>query len=245
MAAPRQLRIFDTSAELFQAAAAEFATLASQSVGDHGRFTVVLSGGSTPRGLYSLVAQDRSLPWDRICFFWGDERHVPPDHPDSNYHMANEALLAKAPMRPQNVFRIPAENGDAQAAATAYEDVIKKFFGLQPCQFPRFDLILLGMGPDGHTASLFPDTAALKEASRLVVANWVAKFQAYRITLTLPVLNSAACVMFLVSGSDKAEAMQDVLQEDNEGPPAKWVRPADGQLIWLVDRAAAALSGRK
>jgi 6-phosphogluconolactonase len=228
---------------LFQSAATEFATLASQSVREHGRFTVALSGGSTPRGLYSLLAQDRALPWEKICFFWGDERHVPPDHPDSNYRMTYEALLSKVPVRPENIFRIPAEQEDAQAVAATYEQIIRDFFRLEPGQFPRFDLILLGMGPDGHIASLFPGTAALKEASRFVVANWVDKFQAYRITLTLPVLNSAACVMFLVSGSDKADAVREVLKDGGEGPPAKWVRPADGRLVWLVDRAAMALSG--
>jgi 6-phosphogluconolactonase len=181
-----------------------------------------------------------------MFFFWGDERHVPPTDPESNYRMAEETLLSKIPVTPANVFRIPAEIPDAAAAAEAYEQTLRKFFALEPGQFPRFDLILLGMGPDGHTASLFPGTAALQEKSRQVVANWVEKFKTNRITLTLPVLNAARSVAFLVSGTDKALALKAVLEGDAPGEqyPSKLVRPADGQLIWFVDRAAASeLSG--
>ena len=155
--------------------------------------------------------------------------------------MAEETLLSRVPVAPANVFRIPAENPDAGAAAAAYEQMLRKFFALQAGAFPRFDLILLGMGPDGHAASLFPGTAALKEKSRLVVANWVEKFKTFRITLTLPVLNAAHCVVFLVSGTEKAAALHEVLQTDAPGEqyPSKLVRPTDGRLIWLVDRAAA------
>lgn len=176
-----------------------------------------------------------------MFFFWGDERHVPPADPESNYRMAEETLLTKIPVAAANVFRIPAENPNAAAAALAYEETLRKFFALQPGQFPRFDLILLGMGPDGHTASLFPGTAALQEQSRLVVSNWVEKFRTSRITLTLPVLNAARCVAFLVSGTDKASALQAVLESDAPGEqyPSKLVRPTNGKLIWLIDRAAA------
>jgi 6-phosphogluconolactonase len=193
--------------------------------------------------LYTLIAANASasLPWDRMFFFWGDERHVPADDPDSNYRMAKEALLSKVPIPPANVFPVPAGMQDAAAAAEAYEQTVQKFFALSAGELPRFDLILLGMGPDGHTASLFPETAALQEKSRLVVANWVDKLKTSRITFTLPVLNSARCVAFLVSGTDKAAVLHEVLEGDApaEKYPAKLVQPSDGKLIWFLDRASA------
>jgi 6-phosphogluconolactonase len=181
-----------------------------------------------------------SVPWDKVFFFWGDERHVPPDDADSNYRMAREALLSKLPIPEANIFRVPAEGKDAQAVAEAYEQTLKNFFSLKPEELPRFDLILLGMGPDGHTASLFPGTPALQEKSRLVVANWVEKLKTSRITFTLPVLNAARNVMFLVSGADKAPVLREVLEGDApaEKYPSKLVRPRNGKLIWFVDRAA-------
>ena len=215
----------------------------NQAVAQRGRFTIALSGGSTPKNLFNLLATNARtvLPWDRMFFFFGDERHVPPTDPESNYRMADESLLSKVPVPPGNVFRVAAENPDAAAAAEAYEKTLQRFFALSPGQFPVFDLILLGMGPDGHTASLFPNTAGLQEKSRLVIANWVEKFKTSRITLTLPVLNAARCVTFLVSGTDKAPALHAVLEGDAPGEqyPSKLVRPTDGKLIWLVDRAAA------
>jgi|ERR1022692_939841 6-phosphogluconolactonase len=234
-----EIRILNTAAELFQAAASEFATLASQAVQSNGRFTVALSGGSTPKSLYALLASGSipNIPWEKIFFFFGDERFVPPDHPDSNYRMAREAgLFSKVPEG--NVFRVHAEDKDANDAARAYDQALRKFFGLQSGEFPRFDLVLLGLGPDGHTASLFPGTAALNEQRSLVVANWVDKFQTYRLTLTLPVLNGAACVMFLVSGADKANIVREVLENENANLPSQQARPADGRLLWLLDRAA-------
>jgi 6-phosphogluconolactonase len=176
-----------------------------------------------------------------MYFFFGDERHVGPKDPESNYRMADETMLSKVPVPPGNVFRIPAENPDASAAADAYEKTLVKFFTLAPGSVPQFDLVLLGMGPDGHTASLFPGTRALQERSRLVIANWVEKLKANRITLTLPVLNAARCVMFLVSGTDKAAALHSVLESDapEEQYPSKMIRPTEGRLIWMVDRAAA------
>ena len=237
------IRILTTPQELFAAAAEEVVRATTEAVAGRGRFTIVLSGGSTPKSLFNLLATNArtTLPWDRMFFFWGDERHVPPSDPDSNYRMAEETMLSKIPVPAGNVFRIPAENPDAAAAAEAYEQTLRKFFGLEPGQVPRFDLILLGMGPDGHTASLFPGTAALQEKSRLVVANWVEKLKTSRLSLTLPVLNAAACVAFLVSGTDKAPVLKCVLEGDDPGEqyPAKLVRPRDGKLIWLVDRAAA------
>lgn len=216
---------------------------ANEAVGQNGKFTIALSGGSTPKNLFTLLATNArtSLPWDRTYFFWGDERHVPPTDPDSNYRMADEAMLSKIPVPAANVFRMPAENPDAAAAAQEYEKALKKFFGLQAGEFPRFDLILLGMGPDGHTASLFPGTAALQEKSKLVIANWVDKLKTHRITLTVPVLNAAKCVAFLVSGTDKATALHAVLEGEDQAEqyPSKLVRPSNGKLIWFIDRAAA------
>lgn len=232
-----------TPQELFAAAAELVVGAANEAVGEQGRFTIALSGGSTPRNLFNLLATNarNSLPWDKTFFFWGDERHVPPTDPESNYRMANEAMLSKIPVAAANVFRVPAEDPDAAAAAEAYEQTLRKFFALQAGQFPRVDLILLGMGPDGHTASLFPGTAALQEKSRIAVANWVEKLKTHRITLTLPVLNAAHRVAFLVSGVDKAEALKAVLEGDAPGEqyPSKLVRPSSGKLVWFVDRAAA------
>ncbi len=243
MSSSVEIRALTTPQELSAAAAEEVVRTANQAVAQRGRFTIALAGGSTPKSLYNLLATNArtTLPWDKMFFFWGDERHVPPSDPDSNYRMADEAMLSKIPMAAGNVFRIKTENPDAAAAAEDYEQTLRKFFALEPGQFPRFDLILLGMGPDGHTASLFPGTAALQEKSRLVVANWVEKMKTHRITVTLAVLNAARCVTFLVSGTDKAAALKAVLEEDvpAEQYPAKLVKPSDGKLIWLIDRAAA------
>ena len=243
MSSPPDIRKLTTPQELFEAVAEEVVRAANQAVAQRGRFTLALSGGSTPKNLYTLLATNArtSLPWDRTYFFWSDERHVPPSDPESNYRMAEEAMLSKVPVAASNVFRVPTENPDAAAAAEAYEQTLRKFFTVEAGQLPRFDLILLGMGPDGHTASLFPETAALRERSRLVVANWVEKLKTSRITFTLPLLNAARCVAFLVSGTDKASVLHEVLEGNAPGEqyPAKLVRPADGKLIWFLDRAAA------
>ncbi len=246
----RSIEVLPTAADLFHAAAEEFVRAARAAIGAQGRFTAALSGGSTPKALYSLLASNyAAFAWNRVFLFFGDERHVPPTAADSNYRMVNESLLAKIAIPPENVFRVPAENPDAAAAAADYEAHLRRFFGLRsairpedrPAEFPRFDLILLGMGPDGHTASLFPDSPALDEQSRLVVANWVAKFNTRRITFTFPVLNRAAEVMFLASGADKADMLHQVLESKSAPPlPAQRVQPSDGKLLWMVDEAAAA-----
>jgi 6-phosphogluconolactonase len=237
------LRRLNTPQELFQAAAEEVAGAATEAVEQRGQFTIALSGGSTPRNLYTLIAANAAsaLPWAKMFFFWGDERHVPPTDSESNYRMAQETLLSKVPIPSANVFRVPSENPDAREVAESYEQTLRKFFHAEAGGFPRFDLILLGMGPDGHTASLFPESAALQEKSRLVVANWVEKLKASRITFTLPLLNAARRVAFLVSGTDKAAVLREVLQGKAPGEkyPSKLVRPSDGKLIWFVDRAAA------
>lgn len=238
-----EIRTLTTPQELFAAAAEVVVGAATDAVAQRGRFTISLSGGSTPKSLFNLLATNARtvLPWERMFFFWGDERHVPPTDPDSNYRMAEETMLSKVPVPPGNVFRMAAENPDAAAVAEDYEKTLRKFFALEPGQVPVFDLILLGMGPDGHTASLFPGTAGLQEKSRLVIANWVEKMKTSRLTFTLPVLNATRCVTFLVSGTDKAAVLRTVLEGDvpAEQYPAKLVRPTDGKLIWLVDRAAA------
>ena len=243
MSSSAEIRVLTTPQELFEAAAEEVIRSAQEAVAQRGRFTIALSGGSTPKSLFNLLATNAKtvLPWDRMFFFWGDERHVPPTDPDSNYRMADETMLSKIPVAAGNVFRFPAENPDAAAAAEAYEQTLRKFFHLKAGELPVFDLILLGMGPDGHTASLFPNTSGLQEKSRLVIANWVEKLKTSRLSLTLPVLNAARCVTFLVSGTDKASVLKTVLEEDVPGEqyPSKLVQPTNGKLIWLVDRAAA------
>jgi 6-phosphogluconolactonase len=208
--------------------------------------TVVLAGGATPRGLYSLLAGDESfrarVQWGKIDFFWGDERQVPPDHPESNFRMANEMLLSKVPVPADHVHRIRGEEPEARKTAGEYEEVLRSFSRPKPGGIPDLDFILLGMGADGHTASLFPGTEALKEQNRLVAANWVPGLNAHRLTMTLPLLNNAKYVLFLVTGEEKAETLRRVLEEkNNEALPAGLIRPAHGRCLWLADRSAAKL----
>lgn len=235
------VKILPDKAALAQAAAQEFHQLAEAAVQERGRFSVALSGGNTPRAIYSLLASaHKELPWDRIHVFFGDERHVPPDHPDSNFRMANESLLSKVPIPENNVHRVRAEL-DADAAAAEYEQELVNFFHLGNHDWPRFDLIDLGIGEDGHTASLFPGSNALTETSCRVVANWVEKFKTFRITLTFPVLNHAAEVVFLVSGADKAHILNEILRPGAQKYPAQSVNPENGRLLWLVDQDAGSL----
>lgn len=240
----RAIRVCADTDALASAAAERFVRQADAAVAAHGRFTVALAGGTTPNALYGMLATRyrTSAPWHAIYFFWGDERHVPPEHRDSNFRAASEAMLSKVPVSQTHVHRIPGELPDAATAAGEYERTLRREFALGGAALPVFDLVLLGIGPDGHTASLFPDSEALYERNRLVLAPWVEKFRSFRITLTLPVLNSASIVVFLVSGVEKAETLRAVL----EGPdapirlPAQAVRPSKGRLLWLVDAAAAA-----
>ena len=240
-----QVTILRTREDVAQAVADEFAKIAEESISRSGRFSVALAGGSTPRDAYLQIAEAElsgscRLPWDKIHVFFGDERPVPPDDAASNYRMANESLLSRVPIPGENVHRIRAEL-EPSAAAQEYERELQKFFD----QGTRgFDLVLLGMGPDGHTASLFPNTAALSEESRLVVANWVEKLKQSRLTLTLPVFNRSGQVLFVVVGSDKASVLQQVLTDKEIKYPAQRVRPLSGQLRWIVDEDAARLLPR-
>jgi 6-phosphogluconolactonase len=246
-----ELRVFESAAQMARHAASEFSRRAIEAVASRGWFRVALAGGSTPRQLYALLASTQEpfrdqVPWAKAHFFWGDERTVPPSSPESNYRMANEAMLSKVPVPAENVHRILAELPDPQTAADRYEEELRRAFELDPAGKPRFDLVILGMGVEGHTASLFPGSEWIYENTRLVVAVWVEKLNAFRITLTPAVFNQAACVMFLISGEEKAEALKQAL----EGPrrpelfPVQAIQPVDGSLLWLVDRAAASKLSR-
>jgi len=222
-------------------AAERFVELGQAAIDARGCFSVGLAGGSTPKRTYELLASEayrEQLNWSKVHIFFGDERCVPPDHSESNYRMANEALISRVSIPPPNVHRINGL-GDAVANASLYEDELRTFFN--PASWPRFDLVLLGMGDDGHTASLFPGTKALVEPRAWVVANWVEKFGAFRITLTAPAINHAANIAFLVTGATKAERLLEVLRGalDPEKLPSQLIQPLDGSLFWLVDKAAA------
>jgi 6-phosphogluconolactonase len=229
-----EAKVFDDADALARHAAQWLCSLARHSAGN---FAVSLSGGSTPRRLYERLA-GAHLPWDRVHWFWGDERFVPPDHPDSNYRMAREALLSRAPIPAANIHAAPTEGASPDDAAAAYEKTLKRFYGaetLRP-QRPLFAVMLLGLGEDGHTASLFPDQPALEEERRWVVAVAGVKPHA-RITLTYPALESSAETAFLVTGDAKGEALRRARAGDR-GLPAGRLRPG-GNLHWFVDRAAA------
>lgn len=244
-----QVDVFADSEALTAAAARRFVLLATKAVEDHGVFAVALSGGSTPKALYRLMAADQTIrseiPWAKVHFFFGDERHVPPDHAESNFRMANEAMFQGLPPDQLHIHRVLGELARASQAAEQYEADLREFFeprGLLDEGFSRFDLILLGMGPDGHTASLFPNSSGLEEKDRWVVANWVEKFKTDRITMTFPVLNSAAEVIVFVSGPEKAQVLADVLDPATDGKqyPVQGVRPRHGIKRWMLDAAAAA-----
>jgi 6-phosphogluconolactonase len=251
-----QIRVYRDAAELALKAARHFARLADQYVIGCGRFTVALSGGSTPRAMFTLLAASpflETVPWSSIYFFWGDERSVPPDHPESNYRLAHETLLSKVPVPPENIFRMPAEQADPVRAAEEYSATLRHFFLTGPgalrsataplSNLPRFDLVLLGMGPDGHTASLFPGTAALSAGQQIVVTNYVEKLKTYRLTLTAATINNARNVTFVVAGEDKAITLKNVLEGEFQPDlyPSQLIRPVNGTLLFLVDEAAARL----
>jgi 6-phosphogluconolactonase len=231
-------QIFDSAEDLARGAAEQFVARGVEAIVQRGAFTVALSGGSTPKILYQVLASEQfrnRVPWAETHFFWSDERHVPPDHPDSNYRMANEAMLSRVPVSQENVHRIRSENPNATEAAAGYE---RTLIEVTETALPPLDLILLGLGPDGHTASIFPGSEVLEETKRLVAAPWIEKLKSYRITMTLPLLNNAASVLFLVSGAEKAEIVWDVLRGPRQYP-AQYVNPTNGQLFWMLDTDAA------
>jgi 6-phosphogluconolactonase len=235
-----EIIIVSDSEALARLGARRFTLLAREATTSRGRFTVALSGGSTPRGMHQLLAQEpyrSQVPWKQVHLFWGDERCVPPDDPGSNYREAEEALIAHVPIPAENLHRIQGELPQAQAVR-AYSRVLEDFF----CgPRARLDLVLLGLGSDGHTAALFPGSTALEETTRLVVAV-EAQYQdrpACRVTLTLPAINASRQILFLVSGLSKAGIVQEVLSAPQGLLPAQRVRPTAGKLSWLMDEAAA------
>jgi len=231
--------ILPDAAAVAQAAADRFVALARSAVAANGQFTVALSGGSTPKTMFARLI-DQPVDWASVHVFWGDERCVSPEDVDSNYRMACEALLNHVPVPEQNVHRMQGEINPTQAASN-YTAELRAMFGR--VEWPRFDLILLGLGTDAHTASLFPGTGVIHEEQRWVVGHFVESLKAYRITLTPPVINHAENVIFLVAGTDKAAALQSVLEPSLIDPdqfPAQIVRPVAGTLTWLIDQAAAA-----
>ncbi len=243
-ASQQDIRIYPTTPSLMEAVAQHLMQQAALAITARHTCTLALAGGSTPKSLYARLAAPpfrAQLDWANIHCFWGDERHVPPDHQDSNYRMTHEALLQHLPIAPDHIHRMPAELPDAREAADRYEDILRRHFAVSAPDVPRFDCVLLGMGPDGHTASLFPGTPAVRESRRLVTAAWVDTLQTYRITCTPVLLNHARQVTFLVQGKEKASMLRTVL----EGPrqpdacPSQMIRPQPGALTWFINQDAA------
>jgi 6-phosphogluconolactonase len=248
---PQSLKIEYTVAldsdALAALAAKHFVEATEAAVAARGRARIAISGGSTPKATFKLLADPAQpwrvrMPWEKLELFWVDERCVPPGHPDSNYRMTREALLDHVPLPPEQVHRMEGEL-EPDVAAARYESLLRNAFRLEGAETPRFDLIALGMGPDGHTASLFPHTAALREIGRLVVANHVQNKDAWRITLTWPVINQGARVFFLIGGADKAQVLSEVFTgpRDSDRLPSQLIRPASGILTLILDEASAAL----
>jgi 6-phosphogluconolactonase len=241
----RDIRILADPAAITRRAAEVFVKAASEAVVKNGVFSVAFAGGSTPKSLYALLADDPAyrakISWDKMRVFFGDERHVPPDSTESNFRMASEALFSKGLLKPEQISRIKGEYPDTEKAALEYEQVLRAYFQLKDGEYPGFDLVLLGMGDEGHTLSLFPGTRALHPAGRIVVRNWVGKFFTERITLTAEAVNHANRVMFLITRADKAPALKAVLEGpyEPEQLPAQFIQPNSGNALWLIDRDAA------
>ncbi len=230
----------------FVEVAERFKSIANKAIDEKGHFTVALSGGSTPKNLYDVLLEDKYqtvIDWEKIYFFFGDERDVSPMSEKSNYRMANEFLLKPLNISDANVFRWQTEITNSNEVAENYERSIKKFFDLHNNEFPKFDLIFLGMGDDGHTASLFPFTKALSEQEMIVVSNYVEKLDTNRLTFTFPTINKAKNIIFLVTGENKGETLKKVLEGEKncEKFPSQCVNPTNGNLLWFVDESAAKL----
>jgi len=241
-----EIKIFPDIESLNNFAAEKFVEIGNEAIGLRGKFSVALSGGSTPKSLYSLLASDKfkdKIDWSKVFFFFGDERDVDPGDENSNFRMARENLFAPLQIPEENIFRWQTDFLDVMPAAVDYIWNLEDFFETDGIEFPRFDLILLGMGADGHTASLFPFSEALNETELIATFNWVERLNATRLTLTFPTLNNAANIIFLVAGEEKAAALREVLEGeyDPEKFPAQKVKPVNGNLLWLVDAEAARL----
>jgi 6-phosphogluconolactonase len=238
-----EVECFSDRDEMLRVEAERVVAQASDCVARRGRFLICLAGGATPKPLYEILSSDsfaRRIEWPRVHVFWGDERCVSPDHSASNYRMAREALLDQVPLPPTNIHRIRGED-EPSAAAAAYEELLRDFFGTrETAATPSFDLVLLGMGPDGHTASLFPGSAAAQEMRRWVVATRGPEPESWRVSLTTVLINAAENVTFLISGSNKAERLKEVLEGPPDLLPAQRIRPTQGSLHWMIDEAAAA-----
>ena len=232
-----QLQIFQDSQALAKAAAEKFIQLADQSILTLGRFSAALSGGNTPGSLYKMLALPENkarLDWDYIHLFLGDERHVPPDHPESNYRMVREILLNQIDIPLKNIHRVPTEL-DVHQAANSYEASMREYF---EGDWPRFDLVLLGMGEDGHTASLFPHSKGLEDETHWFIANYAPKRDAWRLTLTKNAINAARDILIMVSGKSKAKILKEVLTftGEKEKKPINLISPSNGKLAWFVDQ---------
>jgi 6-phosphogluconolactonase len=232
---------------LARRAAEEFVSIAEEASAKRGRARIAISGGSTPKAAFQLLADPgqpflKRMPWDKLDLYWVDERTVPPDDAESNYRMTREAMLEQVPLKPEQIHRMEGEL-DPQAAAARYESLLRNTFRLEGAETPRFDLVQLGMGDDGHTASLFPHTEAIHELGRLVTANQVPQKDTWRITLTWPVINQASSVFFLIGGANKAELVKEVFTgpRDPERLPSQLIWPATGILTLVLDKDAAAL----
>ena len=240
-----QVRVFQDLEELSRVAAELFTALSKKSIASSGRFVVALSGGSTPHRLYSLLGSSwyrDVIDWSRMYIFWTDERCVPKDHPESNYKLAHDAFLSRVPLPAQNIHRIRGED-EPRKAAEAYEDELRNFFSGPGAIV--FDLIILGVGEDGHTASLFPGSPALDEKLRPAVPVYFEEPKINRITLTLPVLNHAVQVLFLASGRAKAGAVHEIVEDGNPKQyPAGLVQPLQGSVVWMIDREASSALAR-
>jgi 6-phosphogluconolactonase len=239
-------QVWPSAAAMALASAELFAKKVEQAVASRGVARIAISGGSTPQAAFKLLADPArpflsTVPWDKLQLFWVDERCVPADSPESNYGVCRDLLLTKVPIPEANIFRMEGEL-NPEEAASRYESTLRNVMKLEGAESPAFDLVVLGMGPDGHTASLFPNTEALNEIGRLVVANHVAQKDTWRITLTWPVINQAAEVAFEVEGSGKTNVVAEVLAgpRDPERLPSQRIRPANGKLLFLLDEVAAA-----
>jgi 6-phosphogluconolactonase len=243
----REVYILKGNPAIARRAAEIFVKMAQSAVTRNGSFSVALAGGSTPKLLYSLLATDADLrarlPWDKMQLFFGDERHVGPDDPQSNFKMASEAMITKAPLKPEQVHRMKGEYPDSERAAREYEQDLRSHFRIKDSELPRLDLVLAGMGEEGHALSLFPGTKALHAQGRAVVRNWVGKLYTERITITAPVANNAEMILFMVAGKEKTLALKGVLEGPYEPDqlPAQLLQPTNGKLLWLVDEAAGSM----